>query len=259
MLVSIITVTLNSEKHLRQTIRSVCSQTYKQVEYIIIDGGSSDNTLSVIKQHEPLFAGSMKWVSEPDRGIYDAMNKGIALANGKIIGIVNSDDFLDPQAIENIVSAYHASGEKEAVYVGPMVRVNKEGLVLYHKPFFSQKRFESILRIAPPISHPAMFVPATLYKKHGSFDASFDVLADYEFMLRLSFREEQFIFLNSEITYFREGGVSERNLIKRTIESYRARKPYFNAIQNAGFTLVFLLIRIKGMFLSRVRGIWGLR
>ena len=94
MKISLITITYNSEKTLADTIQSVLKQTYIDiVEYIIVDGASKDNTVSIIKLYEPLFEGRMKWISEPDKGLYDAMNKGIRMATGNIIGILNSDDF----------------------------------------------------------------------------------------------------------------------------------------------------------------------
>lgn len=96
MKISIITATYDSGRTLRDTIQSVLSQTYTDIEYILIDGGSRDSTLSIIKEYEPLFYGRLKWNSEPDQGIYDAMNKGIRMATGDVVGILNSDDFLPP-------------------------------------------------------------------------------------------------------------------------------------------------------------------
>lgn len=94
MIISLITVTFNSAKTLRCTIQSVISQSYSNIEYIIVDGGSRDETISIIKEYEPRFNGRLKWISEKDDGIYDAMNKGIQMASGDIVGILNSDDFL---------------------------------------------------------------------------------------------------------------------------------------------------------------------
>lgn len=94
MKISIITATFNSGATLRDTIQTVLTQTYREIEYIIIDGNSRDNTLEIVREFEPYFDGRMKWISEPDNGIYDAMNKGIRMATGDIIGILNSDDFI---------------------------------------------------------------------------------------------------------------------------------------------------------------------
>ena len=101
--VSIITPCLNSEKTIEDTIKSVVNQTYKNIEYIVVDGGSRDRTMEIVKKYEPLFQGRMKYVSEPDKGIYNAMNKGIKMSTGSLIGIINSDDYYELYTIEHIV------------------------------------------------------------------------------------------------------------------------------------------------------------
>jgi len=116
MKISIITVTNNSEKTLASTIESVLQQTYPDIEYIIVDGDSQDKTVSIIQEYEPAFTGRLRWISEPDRGMYDAMNKGIRMATGDIVGILNSDDFYaSPQIIENIATTLE-NEETDAVY-----------------------------------------------------------------------------------------------------------------------------------------------
>ena len=107
MLFSIITICFNSEKTIERTIKSVLTQTFADYEYIIVDGGSRDSTLDIVKKYEPLFEGRMKWKSESDRGIYDAMNKGIMRSSGTIIGIVNSDDWLDSEALDVVAHYYN--------------------------------------------------------------------------------------------------------------------------------------------------------
>ena len=101
---SIITISYNSESSIERTIKSVLSQSYKNYEYIVVDGGSIDKTIDIIKQYEPLFEGRMKWVSEPDKGIYNAMNKGVSRSDGDIIGIVNSDDWLEEESLQKIIN-----------------------------------------------------------------------------------------------------------------------------------------------------------
>ncbi len=116
MLVSIITATYNSETTIRDTIESVLSQTYRNIQYIIVDGASKDNTMSIVKEYEPRFAGRMQWISESDNGIYDAMNKGIAMATGDVVGILNSDDFYtSDEVLEILVRELSLSGA-DAVY-----------------------------------------------------------------------------------------------------------------------------------------------
>lgn len=116
---SIITISFNSEKTIERTINSVLAQTCKNYEYIVVDGNSKDATLDIIKKYEPMFEGRMSWKSEPDKGIYDAMNKGIRRSKGDIIGIVNSDDWLEPNALENVWNAFEENGKSlDAVYCG---------------------------------------------------------------------------------------------------------------------------------------------
>ena len=117
MKISLITVTYNSSRTLRDTIVSVLAQTYQDIEYIIIDGLSEDNTIEIIKEYEPQFEGRIRWVSEKDTGLYDAMNKGFRMATGEIIGIINSDDLIaETTAIEKIVRCFEANSSVDAVY-----------------------------------------------------------------------------------------------------------------------------------------------
>ena len=117
MKISIITATYDSGRTLRDTIQSVLSQTYTDIEYILIDGGSRDSTLSIIKEYEPLFYGRLKWNSEPDQGIYDAMNKGIRMATGDVVGILNSDDFFTSVTVlEKVVQEFKKNAALEAVF-----------------------------------------------------------------------------------------------------------------------------------------------
>lgn len=116
MKVSIITVTFNSVDTLAMTIKSVLRQTYQDIEYIVKDGGSTDKTIDVIKEYEPMFHGRMKWMSAKDKGIYDGMNKGIEMATGNIVGILNSDDFFtDNHVIEKIADAFNEK-KVDAIY-----------------------------------------------------------------------------------------------------------------------------------------------
>ena len=122
--VSIITVSYNSEKTIRRTIESVLNQTYRNIEYIIIDGASSDSTVDIIKEYESKFLGRLKWISETDSGIYDAMNKGICKASGELIGIINSDDYYEKEAVEHMVNAL---GSEEYQVLYGMMRTLKNG------------------------------------------------------------------------------------------------------------------------------------
>ena len=175
ILVSIITPCYNSEKTIEKTIKSVLNQTYKNIEYIIIDGKSTDDTLNIIKKYEPDFEGRIRVISEKDSGIYDAMNKGIALASGELVGIVNSDDYYEQDAVENVVKNFGI--EKYQIIYG-LLRCIKNGeevsVVLYNHNFLHQQM----------IPHPTCFITKKAYEDLGMYDCKYKSCADYELMLR---------------------------------------------------------------------------
>lgn len=177
MKISVITVCYNSEKTIRKTIESVLSQTYQDFEYILIDGASKDDTVSVIKEYEPKFTGRMKWVSEPDKGIYDAMNKGIRMATGELIGIINSDDYYEQDALLHMSRAM--TDEKYQILYGFM-RTLKNG-----EEYTISLRSHKALREGM-IAHPSCFVSKSVYDDFGSYDTKYISAADYDFMLRMS-------------------------------------------------------------------------
>lgn len=231
MKLSIITITYNSEKTLRDTINSVLKQTYQNIEYLIIDGASKDNTIAIIKEYEPLFKGRMKWISEPDKGIYDAMNKGICMATGDIIGILNSDDlYMDNNVLENIAHAFNQT-KVDAVY-GNLLFVeenNTNKIVRTWKG--SQHNPGEFLKGWHP-AHPTFYVKKEIYEKYGVFDTSFDVSADFELMLR--FIEKHQIsnyYLDRYFIKMRMGGESTGS-IKKIIEG---NKNVLRAFKKNGF------------------------
>ena len=199
ILVSIITVCYNSEKTIRQTMDSVLKQTYSNIEYIVVDGASTDGTLAIIREYEQRFGARMRYISEPDNGIYDAMNKGIGMAEGEIIGIINSDDYYELDAVEKVVSAY--GKEDCAVLYGEMRTWmdDKEESVWIGSPEFIEKRM---------IGHPACFVTKRAYDKFGVFDTRYCSVADYDLMLRYKkCKEIRFIPIYEVLANFRSGGM----------------------------------------------------
>ena len=129
-LVSIITVVFNGERFIEKTINSVISQTYKNIEYIIIDGGSTDKTLDIIRQYEDRID---YWISEPDNGIYNAMNKGIKLSRGKLIGLINSDDWYMENAVETVVARYLANSDRANIIIsGSIYRTDREENIIFN-------------------------------------------------------------------------------------------------------------------------------
>ncbi|MDD6070718.1 MAG: glycosyltransferase family 2 protein [Clostridiales bacterium] len=200
MLFSIITVCLNSEKTIERTIKSVLEQSCQDYEYILVDGESTDHTLDIIHRYEPLFGGRMKVISEPDQGIYDAMNKGIRSASGELIGIVNSDDFYEKDALEKIAKAY--KGYDYSILYGMLRTISdgKEVMVYIKNHEFLKEDM---------ITHPTCFVTRKIYERFGGYSLKYPYSADYEFMLRMKQEKEvRFTEIYSIISNFSLDGVS---------------------------------------------------
>lgn len=198
-LVSIITVCYNSEKTMEQTIESVLHQTYADIEYIIIDGKSADSTMKIAEKYREAFAGRMKVVSEPDNGIYDAMNKGIKMASGELIGIINSDDFYEPDAVGKMVHAYR-KGMCAVLYgeVRNLVDDKEESVSIFSHEFLDRRM----------IGHPACFITKSAYDRYGLYDTKYCSVADYDLMLR--YRDShgvEFVPVYEVIANFRSGGM----------------------------------------------------
>jgi len=199
-LVSIITVCYNSVKTLEQTIQSVINQTYSNIEYVIIDGGSTDGTVDIIKKYEDKIA---YWISEPDKGIYDAMNKGIIKSTGEIVGILNSDDWYHRNAVSNAVFSFI---EKKCDLVhGDIIRVSIIGEMIYLYPPDMNKQniwHGTIYR------HPTCFVKKSVYENFGLYSTNYIIAGDYELLLRFHVANLNFCYNNNIIVYMRIGGIS---------------------------------------------------
>lgn len=210
MKISIITATFNSGVTLRDTMESVLRQSYQDYEHIIIDGLSNDNTLRIIEEFEPRYAGQLKYISEKDNGIYDAMNKGISMATGDIIGILNSDDFYTSddvlstvvREIEDVDAIYG-----DIHYVAPN---NPNKCVRYYssKDF---RRWKMRLGFMP--AHPSFYCRREVYARYGLFDLSFKVAADFEQLLRLIYNHNiSTKYIEKDFVTMRTGGVSSSGL-----------------------------------------------
>ncbi len=211
-LVSIITVVYNGAKHIEQTINSVLNQSYKNIEYIIVDGGSTDNTLEIVKRYEKKID---YWQSERDGGIYFAMNKGVSLAKGELIGIINADDFYLPNTVSTIVDSdkiNHAD-----IYYGDMEYVTENGdFISVAKPDITK------MNEMPTIFHPTCFVSKSVYNKAGIFDTQYKISADYDFLLRCLKQNFKFSYIAKTLTCFRLGGMS--GSCASNIEGYKIMK-----------------------------------
>lgn len=215
--VSIITVSYNSADTIEQTIQSVVRQSYKEMEYIMIDGASTDGTQEIIGK----YAGCLGYyVSEKDDGLYDAMNKGIKRASGDIIGIINSDDWYEDGAVEHIVQYFEDHPDMDAVY-GNMVIRNEYG--------------EETLDIPQPLGnfgwmmpfgHSSVFVKKGIYEKFGVFDTQYKIASDHELLLRFYINKVRFGYLDRIVAYFRLGGLSTRKVREVIEEKYLISKIY---------------------------------
>jgi len=242
-LISIITVCYNSEKYIKDTIESVLMQTYKNIEYIIIDGGSTDRTLEIVKRYEPKFKGKMRWISEKDEGLYEAMNKGISLAKGELIGIINSDDWYNLRALEIIASKYD---EHTDIYYGDIYKVRKIDHKLFIKKIDGNKL--NLLKKKMSIHHPSCFVNRKWYKKI-KYDNKYKLSSDYKFVLESYINGATFQYVNFPFSYMRLGGVSN---LKRTLglkEDMLIRKE----ISGKKFTKVEYFFSLSKLYYYRLR------
>lgn len=218
-LVSVITVVYNGAATIEQTIQSVLNQSYKNIEYIIIDGKSTDGTQKVIEQYKKSLA---YFISEEDNGLYNAMNKGIKQAKGEIIGIVNSDDWYEQDAIAQIVRVFTSFPDIDILY-GDMNLVDKKG---------NRKKYNQapLCRLwhEMSVSHPATFVKKEIYEKYGTFDETYQIAADFDLMNLFYNKKLKFAHIGKVITNYRWGGVSTTNMTVCRAEVKRVRDKYFN-------------------------------
>ena len=216
MTISIITSTYNSATTLKDTIESVLSQTWTDIDYIIVDGGSTDETLQIIKQNESRFHGKMRWISEPDEGIYDAMNKGIRMATGDIVGILNSDDyFTSSDVVEKMVEAFPP--EADAVYGDVhFIRDKRPNVVVRYYSSRLFRRF--MLRFGFMPAHPSLYVRREVFKRVGLYKTDYRIGSDFEMVVRMFHTfgiKTQYIPL--DFVTMRMGGTSTRNIASRAI------------------------------------------
>lgn len=236
MKVSLITAVFNNREYIEDCIKSVLGQTYRNLEYIIVDGGSTDGTLDIIKKYEGRIS---MWVSEPDRGIYDAMNKGIRMATGDVIGFLNSDDFYADQGVIEKVAEVFMNYGIQSVY-GDLVYVNKNDnrIIRYWK---AGEYREGLINWGWMPPHPTFFVKKETYEKYGCFDTNLKIAADYELILR--FLKKQNItthYIPRVLVIMRMGGNSNRNIInitRKIIEDYKAMK--INGLSSSVLALLY--------------------
>lgn len=242
-LVSIITIVRNGEACLEKAMASVFSQTYPNVEYIVIDGGSTDGTLGIIRANEDKIA---YWRSEKDRGISDAFNKGLACAAGELIGILNSDDWYEPDAVRLAAEAFMRDRGAGVIY----------GWMNYWKGTELAHVYKSDHTSLPnrmSISHTASFVAKDVYSMHGGFDESYKYAMDYELVLRFFYAGVKFVYIDKVLSNMSAGGASYSNWVSSFREVARAKVRYRGWVISYGYLALQLMRKYLSIFLFSVK------
>lgn len=237
MRVSIITVTYNSAATLAHTMQSVKMQDYGDIEHVLVDGGSKDQTLSIIQS----FPHVAKWLSEKDNGLYDAINKGIQMATGDIIGILNSDDFFPDSHVVSLIANTFKKNDVAAVYGDiAFVRPGRlEKIVrLYSSKKFTPRRFGYGYMPA----HPSFYVRKECYTTMGMYKADYKIAADYELLMRFIYKYAiSYAYIPETLVYMRTGGVSNKNVLSR----YTLNKEIIRACKENGVSTNMAVLSLK--------------
>ncbi len=247
MKVSIITVAFNSELTIKDTIDSVKIQDYNNIEYVIVDGLSKDNTINIINEHHK---GVL--LSEKDKGIYDAMNKGIELASGDIIGILNSDDFYpDSKVISEVVEVFKKSN-CQAVYAD-LVYVDEKVTTKIIRNWVSGKFNKNSFLFGWMPPHPTLFLRKEVYQKCGKFNLSLKSAADYELILRMLYKNQISVAYLPRVTvHMRAGGQSNKSIMNRLKANKEDRMAWeINELKPFWFTLYLKPLRKVSQFIFK--------
>jgi GT2 family glycosyltransferase len=223
--ISVITPSFNSAATIARTLDSVLDQQYGNLDYLVVDGGSKDATVDILRQYEPR---GVKWTSEPDRGIADAFSKGIARADGELIGIVNSDDAYESGCLNAMAQAHaerKAAGKPPAILHGDMIwQDGDDARLLKPRQWGGRDGVGVSMYFNMPVNHPTCFVPAEVYAKVGTFDATFRICMDLDFLLRAYRAGVAFEYVPRVISRFHVGGVSTQHTRAALAETYRAQR-----------------------------------
>ena len=244
MKISIITATFNSAETVRDTFDSILGQTYRDYECVVVDGGSTDGTVDIIKEYEPRFRGRMRWNSEPDKGIYDAMNKGISRASGDVVGILNSDDFYTScDVLQAVADEFGKFPELDAVY-GDVHYVDRKNLSRIVRYYSSGTFRRNLMRMGFMPAHPSFYCRRDAYDRFkldggNFFNTTYRIAADFENLLRMIYvggiRTQ---YVRKDFVTMRTGGASSSGMESHTLinaEHLRALK------ENGVYSNIFLL------------------
>ena len=218
MKISLITVTYQSGKTLAGAMQSVLDQTYADVEYIVVDGGSKDDTLTVVQDFAPRFGDRLRWISEPDKGINDAMNKGIRMATGEVVGILNSDDFFAaPDVLEKVAAAFGEDASLDGVY-GDVRYVDAQDTTRVVRYYSSKgfRRKKLVYGLMP--AHPSFYARRSCFGTYGGYDTRYRISADYDMFVRLFWKARiRTRYLPMVFVDMRNGGASSSGFAARRL------------------------------------------
>ena len=243
---SIITVVYNGGNYFRECLQSIRHQTFRNFEYIVIDGGSTDGTIELAKEYAEVID---IFVSEVDKGIYDAMNKGISAASGRYIGIINSDDYYLADTLQRVFEIIENSNSENIIYGGVMIADQPNSF-----EFIEHTRLENVM-----IFHPAVFVPAKVYQEVGTFNLKYQVAADYDFLLNCYSRKYPFIGCKKPFAVYRIGGFSNSHRFRSMWETLKIQlkyTSYMNIFAMTNFIQILLKTIVKNL-LSQIYSFRG--
>lgn len=250
-LFSIATPCWNSVNTIERTIKSILAQDFKDYEYIIVDGGSTDGTLEIIKKYEPLFEGRMFWRSEPDKGLYDAFNKGVERSRGIYCWNVNADDYIEPDVLSKLASFISShKWETLPVISGAMNFVAQSGKILYKAQSDEKKLHECFKKDHIGVPHPATLVPKDVYEKYGAFDITYRIIGDADWFHRAYLAGVKFVFIDFVLTNMSDGGVSNTFNYKKSLKDriYYIKKHYPHKTERVVRLIRWTLSFYKQMF-----------
>ncbi|EJL65389.1 glycosyltransferase family 2 protein [Flavobacterium sp. CF136] len=235
MKVSVITVCYNRKATIGQSIKSVLDQDYPDVEYIIVDGNSSDGTKDIIKSYSDKIT---KYISESDNGMYDAINKGLGMATGDIVGLMHSDDvFYDTTVISKIVEVFKNNPNTDAIYGNGIYVTNDDEQKIVRNRIGGEYDYKRLKSGWLPL-HPTVYIKKTIIDKYGNYNLNFKIASDTEFLLRYLFKYKiSIIYLNTYIVKMRMGGLSTN--YKRVLEVLKEDYNIYKFHQISGIKVVF--------------------
>lgn len=239
--ISIITVSYNSQKTIEETFLSVLNQNYRIFEYIVVDGASQDDTLLIIKKYEKIFTKqniSFVYISEKDYGIYDAMNKGIKLAKGDWIGIINSDDFYCLNAFDLIVKEINKYPDSNLIYGNLNIIDNDSKFISQLKPNLKLDNIKHTMSIF----HPTVFISKKTYDSYGLFNLNYKLSADWDLLKRFFLENVKFQYIDFPIANFRKGGAGSGFKTIHLFERFKIR-------HNKSFEILFIWYDIKDILI----------